>query len=81
MLPNRVRFLAGILQGALLLLQVCNVHRKYNIWTGEIEIKETLIAVILNKANCTVLVVQITLAKLGLTKLNLNPSGTGGSGA
>jgi hypothetical protein len=52
-----------------------------NGFSGEIEIKETLIAVVLNSANCTVLTVQITLAKLGLTKLHLNPSGVGGSGA
>ena len=32
---------------------------------GEIEIKETLIAVVLNSANCTVLTVQLTIAKLG----------------
>jgi len=41
-----------------------------------LEIKETLIAVELNNANCsancTVLTEQITLAKLGLTKLHLN---------
>ena len=41
---------------------------------------KTLIAV-LNSANCAVLTVQITLAKLGLTKLHLNPSEVGGSGA
>ena len=49
--------------------------------SGELEIKETLLVVVLNSANCTVLTVQITLAKLGLTKLHLNPSGVGGSGA
>ena len=68
--------------------QVYNVHQKYNISDngdfpvpGEIEIKETLIAVVLNNANCTVRTVQLTIAKLGLTKLNLNTSGAGGHGA
>ena len=46
---------------------------------GEIEIKETLIAVVLNNANCTVLTAQLTIAKLGLTKLHLNPSGRAGA--
>jgi hypothetical protein len=41
--------------------------------------QRTLIAVVLNNANCTVLTVQITLAKLGLTKLHLNPSGRAGA--
>jgi hypothetical protein len=36
--------------------------------------QRTLIAVVLNSANCTVLTVQITLAKLRLTKLHLNPN-------
>jgi hypothetical protein len=43
--------------------------------SGEIEIKEALIAVVLNNANCTVLSTVQLIAKLGLTKLNLNPSG------
>ena len=33
--------------------------------------------VVLNSANCAVLTVQITQAKLGLTKLHLHPSGRG----
>jgi hypothetical protein len=49
--------------------------------SGEIEIKETLIAVVLNSAHCTVLTVQIILAKLGLTKVHLHPTGVSGSGA
>ena len=49
--------------------------------SGEIEIKEALIAVVLNNANCTVLSTVQLIAKLGLTKLNLNPSGAGGHGA
>jgi hypothetical protein len=36
--------------------------------------QRTLIAVVLNNANCTVLTVQITLAKLRLVKLHLNPN-------
>jgi hypothetical protein len=85
LLKTRPGFVAGILQGALLIKQVYNVHRKYNIWimeifrSGEIEIKETLTAVVLNSANCTVLTVQLTIAKLGRTKLNLNPSGAAGA--
>ena len=47
--------------------------------SGEIEIKETRIAIVLNSANCTVLTVQIALAKRGPTKLNLHPSGVGGA--
>jgi hypothetical protein len=46
--------------------------------SGEIAIKEAQIAVVLNNANCTVLAVQLTTAKLGLTKLNQNPSGGAG---
>ena len=71
----------GILQRALFGLQVCNEHQKYSSWimeifrSGEIEIKEALIAVVLNNANCTV------LSTIQLTKLNLNPSGAGGRGA
>jgi hypothetical protein len=64
-----LRFVAGILQGALLLLQVTMcIENKIQIFrSGEIEIKETLIAVVYYSANWTVLAVQITMAKLGLT--------------
>jgi hypothetical protein len=47
--------------------------------SGEIEIKEALFAVVLNSANCTVLTVQLTIAKLGLYELSLNLSGWAGA--
>jgi hypothetical protein len=75
------RFVAGILQGPLI-KQVCTFDAIANFRNRrEIEIKETLIAVVLNNANCTVLTAQLTIAKLTLTKLHLNPSGAGGRGA
>jgi hypothetical protein len=60
---------------------MCIENTIFGDFAGEIEIKETLIAVVLNSANCTVLAVQLTIANLDLTKLNLNPSGAGGRGA
>jgi hypothetical protein len=60
---------------------MCIENTIFRYFAGEIEIKETLIAVVLNSANCTVLAVQLTIANLDLTKLNLNPSGAGGRGA
>ena len=63
------RFGAGILQGALFVIQVCNLHQKYSILDngdfsgpGKIEISETLTAVVLYNANCTVTQVQSTIA-------------------
>jgi hypothetical protein len=63
------RFGAGILQRAPFVLQVCNLHQKYSILDngnfsgpGKIEINETLTAVVPYNANCTVSLVQSTIA-------------------
>jgi hypothetical protein len=63
-IDERRGFVAGIFRGTLFYCKFAMVHREYNTWiieifrSGETEIEETLIAVVLNNANCTVLAVH-----------------------